>query len=113
MKDEFDLTPITAFVSPVVTGRIKIPRHLAKLPFRERYECHIQSLWWARFRKKIIAKRKRCEHCGLIRSFHLHHITYVRLGRELPEDVRLLCVPCHERFHGKKIGKEVKSLRND
>lgn len=43
-----------------------------------------------------------CEGCGSVLapdSFHVHHITYERRGREAPEDLRVLCLSCHEREH--------------
>jgi hypothetical protein len=35
---------------------------------------------------------------------HLHHLTYQRQGNELPEDVQLICLPCHSAaHHGKEF----------
>lgn len=39
-----------------------------------------------------------CERC-LEPQFSLHHKTYARLFAELPEDVELLCKPCHVLAH--------------
>jgi hypothetical protein len=41
----------------------------------------------------------RCERCGSpgdARSLEVHHLTYERLGRELPEDLMVVCWPCHD-----------------
>ena len=44
---------------------------------------------------------KTCYCCGEWKAFWLllHHISYERLGRELPEDVITLCRWCHDRCH--------------
>jgi hypothetical protein len=76
-----------------------------KSRFTEEYEKYIRSKEWAAFRQLIFSMRGSiCEDCGTSGIvFHLHHLTYVRLGNELPEDVRILCVPCHEKIHGRKL----------
>jgi len=33
----------------------------------------------------------------------LHHLTYEGLGRELDEDLRLLCKDCHKEAHREPI----------
>jgi len=107
LDDEFDLTPAFSFTTPSREKKIRPPKRLRRLNFESRYKAHMKSYSWARFRAKIISDRKKCEHCGADNvGFHVHHITYARFGREKPADVRLLCVPCHERFHGKVIGKK-------
>ena len=32
-------------------------------------------------------------------AFHVHHLTYERLGEEWDEDLQLLCAPCHNLEH--------------
>jgi hypothetical protein len=55
--------------------------------------------------KKAARKRsgQTCEGCGvrLGRSgdCHLHHLTYVRRGVELLEDLKILCLDCHAAQH--------------
>lgn len=46
----------------------------------------------------------RCERCGHRGNranweMHLHHLTYERFHRELPEDLILLCLACHSAAH--------------
>ena len=58
------------------------------------------SFYWHSFRQKCI--RDTCQACneyGNKRWMHLHHLTYERLGAELPEDVVTLCEFCHEQAH--------------
>lgn len=74
-----------------------------RVPWRVRYETYLNSWIWAEFRKKILdARGLMCERCGAsapAAALHVHHLTYIRMGKELPEDVKLLCVPCHKLMH--------------
>jgi 5-methylcytosine-specific restriction endonuclease McrA len=59
---------------------------------------------WKLFRQGIIVARgKKCEVCGDKNGgLHLHHLSYKRMGEELPEDVQLLCRACHQLQHPEK-----------
>jgi hypothetical protein len=76
---------------------------------RRQYEDYIASAQWKAFTKEIRAARNhRCEKCSATaqeRQLHVHHLTYKRFMAELPEDVLLVCKPCHEDIHGRKFGK--------
>jgi hypothetical protein len=64
--------------------------------FPDRYQQRIASAEWKRLKRELINQRgNNCERCGQGGGLHLHHRTYARLGDELPEDVELLCHPCH------------------
>lgn len=42
-----------------------------------------------------------CERCRLYASqLHVHHKTYVRLGKEHWSDLEVLCEYCHQEHHG-------------
>lgn len=42
-----------------------------------------------------------CETCGSgTQNINVHHKTYARLGKELAEDLEILCQMCHEIRHG-------------
>lgn len=42
----------------------------------------------------------RCEECGATDvALHVHHLTYVNLGDEKDEDLKVLCEPCHKSKH--------------
>ena len=63
-----------------------------------------RALWsphWRALRDEVIAWRQayRCAgECGQVYGdLQLHHLTYERLGQELPEDVVGLCVECHRK----------------
>ena len=43
-----------------------------------------------------------CAACGArwtLKTGHLHHVTYMRLGREEPEDLVPLCARHHRQLH--------------
>jgi len=67
----------------------------------EEYLAYLRSPWW-RARKALVIRFRgeACEYCGRLERLELHHLSYERLGRELPEDVVLLCSVCHQRAHG-------------
>lgn len=78
--------------------------------------------------KRAVMKRcgTRCEDCKaklVTGYFHVHHETYVRFGNELPEDLLVLCLNCHEKRHphhnfkphtvrGQRKGKQSRRARN-
>jgi 5-methylcytosine-specific restriction endonuclease McrA len=87
---------------------------IALLPPRERnpeYEAVIRSPEWQRFadEQRLLARFK-CESdgCGRRLSFELdvHHLHYLRLGRERPEDVLVLCPMCHREFDDRRRAGE-------
>lgn len=86
-----------------------IPQKLIRK--RVDYEEYINSGAWKMFRLAIIAQRGCvCERCGTAGPVDAHHLTYKRLGYELPEDIRLLCRACHQLMHPEKIiGSGLKS----
>jgi hypothetical protein len=69
-----------------------------------KYRRYIKSKKWREFKARIISARGRvCQECGKTTyEMHLHHLTYIRLGNELPSDVKLLCINCHEKIEMEK-----------
>jgi hypothetical protein len=72
------------------------------------YEVYLASPHWQAFRPRVFeAQRVRlgrnmCELCGKEDPpFHVHHLTYERLGNELIEDCQVICEPCHDELHGR------------
>jgi 5-methylcytosine-specific restriction endonuclease McrA len=71
------------------------------------YQLYLRSPWWTARKAAVIrARGYRCQRCGSRYELELHHRTYVRLGHELPDDVELLCAPCHGRQHGHQRGQD-------
>lgn len=80
----------------------------------KQYRAYMQSSEW-RLRRlaAMIAAKWTCQRCGYVkrsgtaaiadliesRELHIHHTTYARFGRELPEDLEVLCESCHEKEH--------------
>ena len=68
------------------------------------YERYLKSIeWW--FRADAARQRagNHCECCGSPPphqgNLDVHHLTYIRLGQEVPEDLQALCRSCHESIH--------------
>lgn len=72
--------------------------HLSRYEKREMYSEYLYSPEWEARRRHIIAQRGPfCEYCEMgDTTLQLHHLTYDRLYEELDEDLKLLCVDCHE-----------------
>lgn len=74
-------------------------------PPKGTYAAYLASPEWKMRRIQIMSKRgAKCERCGARRTLQIHHKTYARLGRELPEDLEILCRKCHETEHGLHAG---------
>lgn len=41
----------------------------------------------------------RCARCDSTKQLQVHHVTYERIGNELPEDLEVLCAICHLSEH--------------
>lgn len=71
---------------------------------RDLYRDYVASAAWANRRREEIAKAGRqCAECGGGETIPLqvHHLSYKRLGAELPGDLVVLCRLCHECRHGR------------
>jgi len=86
-----------------VPNRKFIPKNI----FDERvkfYKRYIKSDAWKLKRLDAIKHHGQdCQQCGHflpISMIQVHHITYKRLGKELMEDLMIVCKPCHEKIHG-------------
>lgn len=52
---------------------------------------------------KTVAERdgKRCRNCGVERGLDLHHVIFRSLGgKDVAENLVLLCARCHQDVHG-------------
>lgn len=68
------------------------------------YHEYINSPEWRAKRQDFIKSpdtSNECYGCQAAHKtgFHLHHVTYERLGRERFEDLRMVCEPCHKAIH--------------
>ena len=72
------------------------------------YQRHLRSGLWRWIRKlKLRDAKYTCGDCGARKvrfDLHVHHKTYVRLGRERLEDLEVLCYACHDQRHHGRTG---------
>jgi hypothetical protein len=68
------------------------------------YEAYLQTRHWLELRLRIYELRKHaCQRCHKqISVYQVHHVNYIRLGKERDSDVQLVCVKCHEIIHKRK-----------
>ena len=69
---------------------------------RPAYDAYLRSRRWREFRALMLdLVDGSCERCGVSEAtsmllvLDVHHWCYARLGCELPDDVQVLCRPCH------------------
>lgn len=55
----------------------------------------ISPQWEVKRAEAVAADRNACRKCGRKGKLEVHHITYKRLGAELPEDLIAVCPACH------------------
>ncbi len=60
------------------------------------YTDYINSFQWYLKRRAALGRAgKQCERCQASGALEVHHLRYDRLGYEEPEDLLVLCPPCH------------------
>lgn len=63
------------------------------------YQGYLLSNMWSKKRKWILEKQNfKCERCG-DKAVQVHHLTYERVGYELPGDLMAVCLSCHGKEH--------------
>lgn len=66
-----------------------------------KYLQYINSAAWSERRAEWLDRNGAyCRDCDAVGKLDLHHLTYVRLGREQDEDLVSLCRKCHLVRHG-------------
>ena len=65
------------------------------------YHAFLRSVEWQVIRYNALRKAgKKCEGCQSPFRLQVHHLTYKRFGgKELPQDLMVLCEPCHRAYH--------------
>lgn len=76
------------------------------------YREYMLSPQWAVKRKAVVARAGHtCQRCGRRNCrIEVHHLTYVRLGQERPEDLIAVCMDCHrllDKQHQTGSGRKV------
>jgi 5-methylcytosine-specific restriction endonuclease McrA len=68
----------------------------------EAKKYYLKSSQWSSLRKQVHARDHRCVTCGSKNNLNVHHIHYMRLGKEQLSDLALLCESCHHELHEQK-----------
>src|SRR5208282_414690 len=72
---------------------------------RSSYRDYLSSETWLQRRRTYLYDHDDCNRCGMSREnakqaydqdLNVHHVNYLRLGRELDNDLEALCRRCHE-----------------
>jgi len=78
---------------------------------KERYRRYRESVAWKAKRKdKIKTANGKCQICGSEYDLHIHHLTYENIFNEKPNDLIVLCEPCHIKYHDKFCSKKFRLL---
>jgi hypothetical protein len=91
---EVDLFAAATYAPPLPASADE----LAAMPYHD----YLQTPEWRdRRRQAISAAGHCCERCGIYDvPLDVHHLTYARRGNEHPDDLMVLCRPCHSSAHG-------------
>lgn len=72
----------------------------------ESYLLYLQSRYWKRLRKKVLARDKACVECGSIHELHVDHKRYPGFGMERLSDLQTLCRVCHQKKSKYKLHEQ-------
>lgn len=68
---------------------------------QQEHAVYLASWEWFWIRKHALHRANyQCERCGGFGNLDVHHLTYEHWKAELPEDLQVLCTPCHAEHHG-------------
>ena len=78
--------------------------HAIKPALEAEYQAYLSSqAWYVRRDAAIQNANGVCECCEYFPATQAHHITYDRIGHELPSDLMAVCSFCHQLIHGKHV----------
>ena len=64
------------------------------------YLLYLETPEWQRQRRRALERADYCcEQCGACEHLEAHHLSYDNLGCEQPDDLIVLCDPCHRDAH--------------
>lgn len=117
LEDEVD--NFAAFRRKAKKVRAKLPRGIKlrlknkrkakwfrkKRQWRKKYNDYLDSAEWKAKRQQRLDKcGNTCEYCKTAPAVHVHHVTYERVFNEDIDDLRGICLDCHESIHGRRLG---------
>lgn len=83
----------------VMRTTVPAARCLLARPETLSYQDYMSSPQWKAKRLPIVlAAGGKCQRCGCKARLEVHHITYERLGCELPTDLTAVCPACHAKL---------------
>jgi len=76
-----------------------------KRKWRKKYNVYLRSPEWkAKREERLKLCNNICEYCAKAPASHVHHLTYERIFNEDINDLKGICLDCHESIHGRKLG---------
>jgi transcription elongation factor Elf1 len=76
-------------------------KQLRLLELREMpYDEYLRTDEWNNIRSRAVRDAKlKCQRCGKRGKLHVHHLSYSHLGEERDNELLVLCVSCHSKYH--------------
>lgn len=78
------------------------------------HQIYLQSEHWRKTRAEAIVRAGgACEICGCRGRLEVHHESYKRLWKEIPDDLFVLCDVCHRMYHDTVSDRERRTFRQE
>jgi 5-methylcytosine-specific restriction endonuclease McrA len=109
-EPEFQQLDMLGQLDPWADIDTEDPENVIRFPVERTrsYREYLQSPEWQGTRDDALHQAKhRCCICNSRHQLEVHHRTYERIGHERPDDLTVLCRPCHALFH--RYGRLVRS----
>jgi 5-methylcytosine-specific restriction endonuclease McrA len=87
----------------IIKTKIRFTGEKSKTPYINHRKYILSAAWKKKAQEKRDLVGNKCELCNLENNLQVHHLTYERLGKELMEDLQVLCGDCHMKVHGIKM----------
>lgn len=95
--------PRSAKLPPLSVMRKRSAGKRAADPATIDYTAYLASSEWQKKRLQALERsHHQCQRCDARKDLQVHHLTYVRLGREALTDLVVLCSECHKEEHDLK-----------
>lgn len=80
-------------------GFMVIPFGDGSIKFMTYHEYIDSPEWRERVNHYKELAGRRCQECGATTRLTGHHRHYLNIGNEPPDDIEILCWPCHRKRH--------------
>ena len=96
----------------VASALREVIRQASSASWWRQYTAYLQTPEWKRRAEAAIrAAGGLCTVCRIRKATQAHHLAYDRVGHEMPEDLRAVCVPCHQVEHPHRLLSEWDAAR--